>query len=136
MKQLITLSLWRTPVTDAGLTHLKSLQNLQELYLRETAIQGTGLADLTSLRTVDLYGTRVKDSGLAQLGRLQKIEWLRLDATDITDDAVTTLTMLRGLQWLSVRGTRLTPKGVERLRITMPKCTIEANPKRPETGTQ
>jgi uncharacterized protein (TIGR03067 family) len=57
-------------VTDAGLSDLKVLNNLQALYLFGTAVTDAGLQELgklKSLRSLDLFGTRVTVAGLKKL---------------------------------------------------------------------
>jgi len=71
-RNLQTLNLEFTKVTDAGLEHLKGLTKLQELDLRFTEITDAGLVhlkDLTDLQTVCLSKTKVTDAGDAGLRR-------------------------------------------------------------------
>jgi internalin A len=55
------LYLYGTPVTDAGLAHLRELTNLQTLGLNGTQVTDAGLANLrglTNLSELSLNGTK------------------------------------------------------------------------------
>jgi hypothetical protein len=57
-------------VTDAGLAHLSSHGELQELILQSTGVSDAGLVDLAtckSLRKLYLYKTKVTEEGMARL---------------------------------------------------------------------
>jgi Leucine-rich repeat (LRR) protein len=65
-----SLSLDATPITDAGLAHLKGLTNLKTLYLTGTQVTDAGLPHLkalTKLRTLFLIKTKVTAQGVAEL---------------------------------------------------------------------
>lgn len=73
--------------TDARLTYLKGLTNLQELSLQSGAVTDAGLAQLKALpalRRLDLAGTKVTDKGLAQLAKFPKLESVDLGSTKVT----------------------------------------------------
>ena len=64
------ISLRHSSITSAGLSHLKVLEQLEELDLAETAIDDAGLAhlqEIKSLRRVNVTGTRVSDAGIEKL---------------------------------------------------------------------
>ena len=66
MTQLQALNLQSTPVTDAGLEHLKGLTQLQALGLWCTQVSDAGLEHLkglTQLQSLGLAETRVTDAG-------------------------------------------------------------------------
>lgn len=70
MKELTTLSLWRSNVTNGGLKNLASLKKLTSLSLADTKVDDTGLKELApfqSLNNLDLSGTKVTDAGLKEL---------------------------------------------------------------------
>jgi hypothetical protein len=59
-----------TPVTDAGIVHLKGLPNLNHLTLSNTAISDKGLLQLEQLpklKEVSIDGTRISYKVRAQL---------------------------------------------------------------------
>ena len=75
------VGLFGTPITDAGLVHLKGLTSLQDLNLSGTKITDVGLAHLaglTSLRPLRLHNTQITDAGAAKLRKALpdcRIEW-------------------------------------------------------------
>jgi hypothetical protein len=70
LTRLTLLRLNQTPLTDAGLAHVKGLNDL--VYL-------------------DLTGTEVTDAGLAHLTGLSKLSYLQLTRTHVTDGGVNKL---------------------------------------------
>lgn len=64
------LHLYESKVTDAGLAHLKGIDNIEHINLSNTAITDAGLAHfkgMTKLRLLIVNGTKVTDSGIADL---------------------------------------------------------------------
>jgi hypothetical protein len=59
-----------TKVTDAGLEHLKGLNQLRKLYLSHTQVTDAGLEHLkglNQLKELSLGGTKVTDQGVKAL---------------------------------------------------------------------
>ena len=148
--RLSILDLSHTPrLTDAGLVHLKTLENLQELSLSGTEVSDAGLAHLSglsSLKQLDLSKTRVVGEGLSHL-RASQLERLYIHETAFTDEgmaALTAFTSLRalalnnkvtdvGLQELAtlpnlellfLQQPAVTKAGVEQLQKALPRCEI------------
>src|SRR5262249_29606093 len=97
------LGLGRTQVSNAGLTHLKTLTNLSILKLNDSPVSDAGLTHLkplTNLSTLYLVRTQVSDAGLASLEGL------------------------KSLRHLDLTGTKVTDKGVDAFRKALPKCRI------------
>jgi hypothetical protein len=70
--RLRNLSLQRSAVTDAGLTHLAVMKNLRRLSLRGSPITDVGLrslARMTWLEEIDLVETRATAPGVGELRR-------------------------------------------------------------------
>jgi internalin A len=68
-------------ITDAGIAHLKSLPNLEELVLVGCSVTDDGLRYLSGLRSVkrlNLRVTYVTDEGLKHLKELPALEKLDL----------------------------------------------------------
>ena len=112
MPQLAMLYLGRSKVTDAGLKHLRGLKNLNLLQLSDCAIT---------------------DAGLASLGDLPRIQHLWLsktvrhgdeDLSNLTDKCVDYLTSLDTLIDLRIADSRLTERGLERLRDGLPNANV------------
>ncbi|MGD0900318.1 MAG: hypothetical protein ABR915_21000 [Thermoguttaceae bacterium] len=97
------LDLRGTPVTDAGLAHLKKATKLESLSLSD-GITDAGmvyLSELTNLRWLSLMDTKVSDIGLEQLKGLSHLQGLYLKGSKVTDD------------------------GVKKLQQALPNCKIE-----------
>ncbi len=80
------LDLSQSKVTDAGLTHVARLAELEVLYLGETRIGDAGLerlAALENLRGLYLQGAPVTSDGMRHLAGFTKLEWLNVSYTQV-----------------------------------------------------
>ncbi|GAB3952519.1 ribonuclease inhibitor [Spirosoma harenae] len=92
--QIVWLKLGDTEVTDAALTQVAKLKNLQKLHLEQTKITDAGLKqlkNLTNLEYLNLYGTAITDAGVAELISLKNLKTLYLWQTKVTDQGIATL---------------------------------------------
>jgi len=67
---VVWVDLARSQITDAGISTLAKLPNLERLHLENTKIGDAGIAQLAGLQKLEylnLYGTKVTDAGLAKL---------------------------------------------------------------------
>ena len=112
MPQLAMLYLGRTKVTDAGLKHLRGLRNLNLLQLSDCAITDAGLASLGDLPVIQ------------HLWLSRTIRYGDDDRSDLTDNCVDYLTSLDTLIDLRIADSRLTDRGLKRLRERMPKAKV------------
>jgi hypothetical protein len=83
-----SVDLSNTKVTDAGLVHLRGLNNLRHLNLSNTKVSDAGLdhlRDMTSITSLFLWNTSVTDAGLVHLQGLTKLKVMVLWNTKITD---------------------------------------------------
>ena len=90
LKQLESLSLMTSGVTDDSLEELASLPALQELrfgvYADGANITDAGAAKLIalqSLRLLDLSGTKISKAGLAKVAQLRHLEQLRIGSLHV-----------------------------------------------------
>ena len=86
--------------------HLKSLTNLEELYLDDTQITGAGLEhlkDLTKLKRLGLQNTQITDAGLVNLKGLTSLERLNAGDTHISDVGLVHLKDLTNLTSLTLK---------------------------------
>ena len=116
-----------TPVTDAGLEHLRGLRQLQVLDLDNTQVTDAGLEHLrglTQLRWLYLDNIGVTDAGVKQLRGLTQLERLSLDDTQVTDAGLVHLRGLTKLEWLDVSNTKVTDAGVAKLQKALPNVQI------------
>ncbi|MDF2378290.1 MAG: hypothetical protein P1U81_18780 [Verrucomicrobiales bacterium] len=87
-EQLKWVDLARTQVTDAGLAHLKGMNNLTRLHLENTKVTDAGiahLAGLSNLEYLNLYGTQISDAGIAKLAGLKNLKKVFLWQSKVTD---------------------------------------------------
>ncbi|WP_266362931.1 c-type cytochrome domain-containing protein [Tellurirhabdus rosea] len=93
-EQIVWLKLGDTQITDATLTQVARLKNLQKLHLEGTAVTDAGLASLKVLpylEYLNLYGTAVTDAGLQSLSRLKSLKTVYLWQTKVTETGVANL---------------------------------------------
>jgi Leucine-rich repeat (LRR) protein len=150
LPNLEKLILTGTEVSDAGLPHLMKSTRPQILVLKETRITDAGLStigQMTWLACLDLGGTQVTDEGLAQLKGLVNLQTLTLKNTRISDvglflresskgserngiepdgraDLSPWLRSMKNLDYLDVRGTKVTAGGLKRLRRAFPRKQV------------
>ena len=85
---LVMFFCYGVEIRDAELKHISHLTGLQELYMRDTGILGTGLKYLTklkSLKRLRVDNTHVGDNELAWLSNLPSLESLNLGSTPTND---------------------------------------------------
>ena len=101
--------------TDAGLAHLKDLEELQVIRLSGSGITDASLVnlkELRGLRWLDLDYTRITDAGLSNLKDLKRLQGLRLGHTQITDAGLEILQELKELQVFNLEWTQITDAGM------------------------
>ncbi|HEV7499447.1 MAG TPA: hypothetical protein VGQ33_05555 [Vicinamibacteria bacterium] len=111
-------------VGDAGLAGIASLRRLRHLDVYSSQVTDAGLAHLSGmveLEYLHLGNTRVSGPGLAHLVGLQRLTYLKLEETEVGDESVPHLLRLRALQRLVLQGTRMTVRGLARLRAGLPE---------------
>jgi Leucine-rich repeat (LRR) protein len=119
LKNLTRLNLARTQVTDAGLAHLKELKSLTSLNLNDTQLTDAGLVhlkELKNLKELYLYNTKVSDAGLIHLKELKSLTVLSLQGTQVTDAGLVHLKELNNLTWLHLGNTQVTDAGLVHLK--------------------
>lgn len=143
LTKLQVLVLDKNLIDDAGLTHLKNLKGLKELYLEQTRVRGPGLASLTelpaltmlslnetqitdsgleglkgaaSLEVLNLRGTLVRGPGLKNLHEMKKLHTLNLGNTPLSDVELPNLAGLTGLKHLVLEGAEVSDGGMEYLQ--------------------
>jgi hypothetical protein len=99
----IFVDLSNTKVTDAGLKHIK---------------------ELNQLIVLSLGNTQVTDAGLKELKGLKQLLLLDLEETKITDTGLKELKELKTLTWLNLHGTKVTDAGIKELQEALPTCKI------------
>ena len=84
------------------------------------------IARLPHLTRLSLHRTGATDAGLAQLTPLRHLEYLNLYGTSVTDAGLAHLENLPSLHALYLWQTAVTPAGVERLRVALPRLSVNA----------
>jgi hypothetical protein len=105
-------------VDDAGLTALKNVHGLRELYLEQTRVVGPGLANLKELKHLSklwLNENKLSDAGLANLAELSGLEELNLRGCPVAGEGLKNLKGLTKLHTLNLGNTRLNDEGVAHL---------------------
>jgi hypothetical protein len=119
LRQLETLDLSQSNVTDDDLRPLGRLPKLRELKLGETRIDGSGLeylGGLERLERLELGDTKVTDDSLRHLTKLGSLRHLRLVGTQIGDSGLVHLARIAGLQSLKLTRTKVADEGLRSLR--------------------
>ena len=106
------LTLINTQVTSAGLTHLRGMTRLGELWMPGTRVDDLSpIAHLMAMRSLVLDGTPITDAGLACIARFTALERLSLADTPITDAGLKHVQSLSSLARLDLNKTRITDAG-------------------------
>ncbi|MBN9121153.1 MAG: hypothetical protein J0I06_18715, partial [Planctomycetes bacterium] len=120
--RLRRLTLYGRNVTDAWLPQLAAVNpfpELEDLALRDTAVDGSGLADLGKLPRLDwisLNESRVTDEGLESLVKIPRLGWLMLNSTTIGNEGLRAVSKCPNLQNLMLRDNRrVTDRGMAHL---------------------
>jgi len=138
-----SVSLSNTPCTDADLTFIERLRDVQRLSLGGQFKGGIGdglplifiplewkfgpappitdagmasLHGLSSLRSLNLNRLPISDVGLAEIATLVNLERLDLSYTRVSDVGLAGLQKLTSLRALNLRGTKVTGAGLVNLR--------------------
>jgi hypothetical protein len=129
LTSLVNLMLAGTPITDAGLVHLRPLGgNLETLYVQDTKISDAGMdvvGSLDNLKILNLSNTKITDAGVKKLARLPHLNWLLMCNTAITDAAVDDLAAMPKLGRLTITGSKMTPAAIDRLQKANAKLKVE-----------
>lgn len=96
--QIVWLKLGGTQVTDAALTELSKLKNLNKLHLENTTVGDVGmkaLKELPYLEYLNLVGTRVTDAGIQNLATLKGLKSVYVWKSAVTEAGVAQLRKAR-----------------------------------------
>ncbi len=131
LKACSSLSVSGTAITDAGLASLGDLPQLKTISIAETQITDAGLkvlaAKYPTLTVFHAGQSKLTDDGIRPLVGGRKLVELRLDGLPLTDQAVDALSEFKALRILSLKATKVTRPGVERLHAALPACRIDSD---------
>jgi Leucine-rich repeat (LRR) protein len=105
------------PMRDDVLASLKTLNEVEQLRLHQTRIEGESLAPFRNLRFLDVSHNRFfDDRGLQHVGRMTRLSKLYLRGTSITDEGLRNLAGLTDLTELDLYGTGISDAGLAHLK--------------------
>jgi hypothetical protein len=117
LRNLTSLQLTGTKITDAGVPHLLALPKLAGLHLANTGITKNSLpviAKMRRLRHQDLSGTDVGDD-LAPLAALQELDWLLLEGLPVSDQSEEIIASLAKLRRLTLTPGQASKQAIDQL---------------------
>jgi internalin A len=121
LRSLKKLDLSHTKITDAGLEHLKPLQNAVELNCHYAeSLTEDGVAHLKgwkNLEHLNLCGTKVTSRVFEHLAHLTSLRSLDLGFAQIDDEGFEHLTGLSHLEKLAIGGNRLNGSSLSFLKL-------------------
>ena len=115
LTQLENLNLSAPRITDAGMAHIEGLTQLQSLNLSEASISGRGLARLAALanlKTLSLRGRGITGGEGGPIPVLPRLTDLDLENTRITDADLARIGSMPQLENLSLADTAITDAGL------------------------
>ena len=136
------LDLWGTNITKKGIEYFVGFSDLRDLRLGDTQLSAVDLSilkqyvSLQKLEILMLTLTQADDGTLAILSDAHQLIQLNLEETDITDVGLSYLEENRNLEYLYLKGTKVTAPGVRRLSRILPKLDKDWNePEKPSTSS-
>jgi hypothetical protein len=107
---------------------LTRFPKVNRMYLRDTPeVTDDGLEPLarqTGLHKLIIASPKVTDAGIARLTKLNQLESLLINSDKVTDKAVESISQLTALKQLSLNGTQVSHDGIQRLKSSLPKCSV------------
>jgi eukaryotic-like serine/threonine-protein kinase len=116
--------------SDQDLERFRGLKNLSTVVLVATEMTNVGcehLATLPSLQKVYLTDTKISDDGIKHLAQAVKLDVLHISGTKITDIGLQHLAGLKALNELTIVKTGVSEAGVKKFAAALPKCKIESD---------
>ncbi|MGI9457015.1 MAG: hypothetical protein ACR2NU_10660 [Aeoliella sp.] len=128
LRHVVRLSLFSTGVTNKGVAHLRKFPELTYLNLADTKVDDESANDIASFESLTelvLDDLKLTNASVGQLSQLPSLKRLSLQGTTIDDGGLTHIRTMKQLDWINVRGTRVTAGGIDALRIALPNCKVE-----------
>lgn len=127
LRNLEWLNLDGVAINDKGLFFLQQMSRLKGLQLTNAFLTGCGLEHLQGLKALEyleLDGTNVNDQSMPVLARMKSLKTLRLCRTAVTDKGLYKLQRLKKLKTLFLYQSHVSKESVQKLQRYMPKCEI------------
>ena len=120
LRHVEDVNLYETPITDAGLVHLRRITTLRRLNLgfcRKLTDRGIKqLKPLENLEFLNLgFCRQVTDDGFATLKHFKQLKTVNLSITSIADDGLKFVAHLKHLENLDLDNTQITDAGLAQL---------------------
>jgi hypothetical protein len=119
LKNLQRLSFLSSSITGAGFKDLAGLEILESLEIIDTSIDDAGLkelAKLKALRTLRLIQREnITETGLKELARPNRLEVLNINSVKMTDEVLRQLTELKEIRDLHIASPVVTSAGLREL---------------------
>lgn len=111
----------------SALRGIESAPSLEALVLQNSVFQDDDFQSLSGCTRLSLFRTQgssaVGATGLRHLARCTSLETLSMSCS-ANDDELQVLAELRNLKRLEVRGSNISPEGIDRLGRALPECAI------------
>ncbi len=123
------LAISDTRLNDDAMACVARIPRLENLWARNTQITAKGLRPLAAcpLKKLDLAGATVGDDALEVLAPMKSLRILNLDETRISDAGIPALKAMGHLESTSLRGTKLSSRALEELRLALPHVRIRGD---------
>ena len=115
-KNVVSVDLSKTAVTDGDMRNLLNFKQLQHLDVRGTKVGDGGtqyIGFLKNLRTLNMFKTDLGDAGLERLKNLKDLETLLIGGTKVTDEGLKSVEKLSKLRKVSVFNTGVSDAGLK-----------------------
>ncbi len=115
-------------LTDKGMAALAGMTKLEKLFICGTKVSDASLPALLTLKSLtrlDICHTQVTDEGVAKLAGMASLTELMLGGKS-TDKVLDSLAKVKSLKLLEIRGSKLTPAGLNTLRAASPDLRIKS----------
>jgi len=114
-------------VDDAALAPLKELPALTALTVMSPAVTDAGLdqvKELKNLTMLFLTGSKVGDPGIERIKELPNLQVLALSRTEVTDAGLDALKDVKTLKSVYVIGAKVSAEAVEKLKAAVPGVAV------------
>jgi hypothetical protein len=91
-------------------------------WLDDSSIQC--LSSCRELKVLNLEGTAISSDAICVLKDIKTMEALFLDNTIVDDGAIVYLSEMQSLRMLTIYDTKISKSGVDRLKSSLPECSI------------
>lgn len=125
---LVDLDLSGAQLTDSDIAALKDAKKLEKLTLYNTAITDQGVRNLVPLADrliwLNLDATKITDNAGSDLAKFGTLTFLHLGRTECSDQILNSIGTLKSLKKVHITRTKITEKGAESLRKSLPNTEV------------